>query len=180
MSILAAMLLVSGASVELDPSWKLQGDPYGPSRSGKLYCTQPDHAARTCKAISTFQIKADGNAHVVSRTGISQRLKVAAEQRNDLFAEGESYCAVFRQADIANIHLVQDRAPYAPLARKDIYLTLRNDMIATLLNHKVCAQYYLNADGEGMQVGMIDGEFAGELMSSYSWIDAKSGYVVRE
>lgn len=177
MSLLAALLLVSGTGFDIDPAWKPVRDPLADARAGRVQCHEPDTAAHTCRVMTWFSEGADGRIQVRQLTALSDSPSVAAELRMGVTREGEGLCGVVNEAYMAGFRIVSARAPYAPLNDKRYRILYRDALVATLWNRKSCAYAFARSDDAmQLEVGTVDGEFAGEMMSSYIWIDPGAGY----
>lgn len=177
MTFIAALLLMSGTAFDLDPAWKPVADPLAPARAGKFQCHEPDTAARTCRIMTWFGERADGRVQVWQLTALSDSPALAAELKMALTREGAGFCGVVDDAYMAGFRIVSSRAPHAVFNDKRYSILYRQAMIDALWNRKACAYAFARADDARlMEVGTVDGEFAGELMSSYIWIDAGAGY----
>jgi hypothetical protein len=172
-----ALMLLAGTDFGLDPAWKPVADPLAAARAGQVQCLDPDPAARTCRGMAWFDVRADGGVQVRQITILANMPAMAAEVRFPLKREGAALCGMMTEAHIANHRIVSSRAPFAPVRDEQLYLVYREALVATLLNRKLCSYHYTrDGDALGQEVGTIDGQFAGELMSLYSWIDPKAGW----
>lgn len=177
MSLTLAMMLLGGTDFGLDPAWKPVADPLAPARAGKIQCLDPDPAARTCRGMAWFDLRGDGS--VVARQIIifNNLPAYAAEARFRVKREGAALCGTLSDAEMASHRVVSSRAPCAPARDDRIVILFREEMLATLWNRKLCSYHYERAgDDLQQEVGTVDGVFAGELMSLYSWIDPKAGW----
>ncbi|WP_156377601.1 hypothetical protein [Sphingopyxis sp. Root1497] len=177
MAFAFALMLLAGADFGLDPAWKPVADPLAPARAGKIQCHDPDPAARTCRLMTWFDTRADGGVAVRQLTALANAPTLAAEARFRLTREGDALCGVVDDAYMAGFRIVSSRAPHAPVNDKRLILLYRDALVATLWKRKTCAYEYARADDPMQQeVGTVDGEFAGELMSQYLWIDPGAGW----
>lgn len=177
MPLLAALLLVSGATFDIDPAYKPVKDQLAEARAGKFQCHDPDTAARTCRIMTWLSEGAGGKVHVRQLTALSDSPSLAAELRMTATRKADALCGVVNDAYMAGFRIVSGRAPY-PAADAGRYAILyRNELVATLWNRKTCAYSYAKPDDPlYLEVGTVDGEFAGEMMSNYIWIGANAGY----
>jgi hypothetical protein len=177
MSLFAALLLLSGTTFDIDPAYKPVRDPLADARAGKIQCHDPDPAARTCRIMTWLSEGADGRVQVRQLTALSDSPALAAELRMAATREGEGLCGVVNDAYMAGFRIVGGRAPYAPVNDKRYAILYRDALVATLWNRKTCAYAYARpGDPLQLEVGTVDGEFAGEMMSNYIWIGANAGY----
>lgn len=177
MSMLAALLLLSGTTFDIDPAYKPVKDPLADARGGKIQCHEPDTAARTCRIMTWLSEGGSGVVQVRQLTALSDSPGIAAELRMAVTREGAGLCGVVNDAYMAGFRIVGARAPHAPLNDKRYAIRYRDAMVATLWNRKSCAYAYARpGDPLQLEVGTVDGEFAGEMMSNYIWIDANAGY----
>lgn len=174
---LIAALLLSGTSFAIDPSYKPVSDQLAPARAGKVQCHEPDPAARTCRILTWLSEGANGRVQLRQLTALADSPSLAAELRFTLTREGTAFCGVIDDSYMAGFRIVSGRAPYAPADNKRYAIRYREAMIEALWNRKTCA-YAFARPGDPMQleVGTVDGEFAGELMASYIWIDPGAGW----
>jgi hypothetical protein len=176
MSILAAILL-SGTTVELDPAWKVVADPLAPVREGKIQCTTPDPARKTCSGFTWASILPDGRLRERTVHTLGNSPVYATESVTVSTLENGQFCARITMDDINNARIVRASAPHAAVNDRNLYIIFKQGMVDALLGKKYCAQVYRNSDtGDWMSVGTLDGEFAGELMILFSWISPGDGY----
>lgn len=177
MSLIAALLLVSGTTFDIDPAYKPVRDPLADARAGKIQCHEPDTAARTCRIMTWLSDEGDGRVKVRQLTALSDSPALAAELRMAVTREGAGLCGVVNDAYMAGFRIVSSRAPYAPANDKRYAILYRETLVATLWNRKSCAYAYARPDDPlQLEVGTVDGEFAGEMMSNYIWISPGAGY----
>lgn len=177
MSLIAALLLVSGTDFDIDPAYKPVKDPLAPARAGKLQCHEPDTAARTCRIMTWFSEGANDAVQVRQITALSDSPALAAELRMGITREGPAFCGVVDKAYMAGFRIVSSRAPYAAADNKRYAILYRQAMVEALWNRKTCSFAYSRPnDPRLLEIGTVDGQFAGELMSNYIWIDASAGY----
>lgn len=177
MTLIAALLLMSGTTFDIDPAYRPVKDQLAPARAGKVQCHEPDTLARTCRILTWFSEGANGRVQIRQLTAVSDSPALAAELRFGLTRDGPAFCAVVDETYMKGFRLVSSRAPHAVFNDKRYYILYREAMIDALWGRKTCA-YAFEKPGEAMQmeVGTVDGEFAGELMSSYIWIDPGAGW----
>ncbi|RYD42102.1 MAG: hypothetical protein EOP63_13865 [Sphingomonadales bacterium] len=177
MSLLAMLLLVSGTNFDIGPAYRPVKDQLAEARAGKIQCHDPDTAARTCRIMTWLSEGANGRVQVRQLTALSDSPSLAAELRMSATREGEALCGVVNDAYMAGFRIVGGRAPYASADNKRYAILYRNELVATLWNRKSCAYAYARP-GEPLhlEVGTVDGEFAGEMMSNYIWISPGAGY----
>ena len=177
MSLIAALLLMSGTTFDLDPAYKPIKDQLAPARAGKRQCHEPDVAARTCRMMTWFSEGADGRVQARQLTALADSPSLAAELRIGLTREGAAFCGVVDDSYMAGFRIVSGRAPYPPADNKRYAILYREGLLATLWNRKTCSYAFARPDDDmQLEVGTVDGEFAGELMASYIWIDAGAGF----
>ena len=177
MSLMAALLLVSGTSFDIDPAYKPVKDQLADARAGKIQCHDPDTAERTCRIMTWLSEGTGGRVQVRQLTALSDSPSLAAELRMAATREGAGLCGVVNDAYMAGFRIVSGRAPYAPADAQRYAILYRDALVATLWNRKTCAYAYARPDDPlHLEVGTVDGEFAGEMMSNYIWIGANAGY----
>lgn len=178
MSFAFALLLLSGADFGLDPAWKLSADPMAPARAGRIQCHYPDPAARSCAVMTWYDVRPDGSARTRSITALSDELRLAAEARMEIRPGGSGgMCGVIDDDHLATYRIVQNRAPFAPVDNKQLYLLYREALIEALWNRTHCALNYSRADSAmQLDVSTVDGQFAGEMMAEFIWVDPKAGW----
>ncbi|MHA4835102.1 hypothetical protein [Sphingopyxis sp. MSC1_008] len=177
MSLLAMLLLVSGTGFDIDPAYKPVRDQLAEARAGKVQCHDPDPAARTCRIMTWLSEGAGGRVQVRQLTALSDGPSIAAELRMTATREGDALCGVVNDAYMAGFRIVSGRTPYLAAGNGRYAILYRNELVATLWNRKTCAYAYARPDDPlHLEVGTVDGEFAGEMMSNYIWIGANAGY----
>ncbi|MBN8846448.1 MAG: hypothetical protein J0H88_24710 [Sphingomonadales bacterium] len=175
MSLIAALLLMT--TFDIDPAYKPVKDPLAPARAGKVQCHEPDEIARTCRIMTWFGEGADGRVQVRQLTALSDSPSIAAELKVGITREGPAFCGTVDDSYMAGFRIVSGRAPHAPLNDKRYSILYRESMIEALWGRKTCSYAFARADDAPLlEVGTVDGEFAGELMSSYIWIDPGAGW----
>lgn len=169
------LILLSTATLELDPAWKPAADPLAPAREGKIQCHDPDSAARTCSIMTWYIVRPDGSAQSRSVTAINDQL--AAEARMEIKRVGGGMCGVVDETYMRSFHIVQSRAPHAAVNNKNLTLLYREALVEALWNRTHCAfNYTRDADDVRLDVSTVDGQFAGELMAEFIWISPGAGY----
>lgn len=177
MSLTLAMMLLGGTDFGLDPAWKPLADPIAGAAGGKIQCTEPDPAARTCRGMTWYSSRADGRVDVRQVSVLDNMPAYAAELRFSLDREGAALCTTIDDGYKAGFRVVSSRAPYAPINDRRIYLLFREALIEAMAGREVCGYAFARAgDPVEQGVGTVDGQLAGELMSLYSWIDPKAGW----
>ncbi|MBK6412752.1 hypothetical protein [Sphingopyxis sp.] len=177
MSIAFALMLMSGTTFDLDPAYKPVRDQLAPARAGQIQCHEPDTAARTCRIMTWLSAGVDGRVQVRQLTALSDSPALAAELRMTVTREGDAICGVVNDAYMAGFRIVGSRAPHAPISDKRYTILYRDTLVGALWNRKTCAYAYARPDNAmQIEVGTVDGEFAGEMMSQYIWISPGAGY----
>lgn len=177
MSLIAAMLFLPGTDFGLDPSYKPVKDQLVEARAGKIQCHEPDPDARTCRIMTWLSDSGDGRVQVRQLTALSNSPALAAELRMGIRREGEGLCGVVDDAYMAGFRIVSGNAPHAPADNKRYAILYRQGMIEALWQRKTCAYAFARpGDPLQLEVGTVDGQFAGELMSNYIWISPGAGY----
>ena len=177
MSLFALLLLISGTTVDIDPAYKPVRDQLAPARAGQIQCHDPDPAAHTCRIMTWLSEGSDRRVQVRQLTALSDSPSLAAELRMAITREGDGLCGVVDDTYMAGFRIVSGRAPYAPANDKRYAIRYRDALIATLWNRKTCAFSYARPDDAmQLEVGTVDGVFAGEMMGQYIWISPGAGY----
>lgn len=180
MSLLAAMLFLSGTSVELDPAWEPMADPKTLLSSGKIQCLEPDVARRTCLSMSWINNMPSGEARYRTVYALSNQHGLAVQTTGTMRWEGSKACLVLDVAALEPSFLVKLAAPHARVTDPRFFLYFKEQGVQALINRTICGDTYRHRDtGAYLSVGTVDGEFAGELMYNFAFIDAKSGYRLR-
>lgn len=180
MSFAFALLLLAAPDFGLDPAWKPVADPLAPARAGQIQCHDPDPAARSCRVMTWFDAGVDGKVAVRQLTALPNAPAFAAEARFKLVREGAALCGTVDDAYMAGFRIVGSRAPHAPVNDKRLMLLYRQGLVEALWHRKTCAYAFARAnDAMQQEVGTVDGQFAGELMGQYMWIDPKAGWRLR-
>lgn len=177
MSIAFALMLLPGTGFDIDPAYKPVRDQLAPARAGQIQCHEPDTAARTCRIMTWLSEGGDGRVQVRQLTALSDSPALAAELRMAATREGDALCGVVNEAYMAGFRIVSSRAPHAPIGDKRYTILYRDALVETLWNRKTCAYAYARpGDAMQLEVGTVDGAFAGEMMSQYIWISPGAGY----
>ena len=177
MPLAFALILLAGTDFGLDPAWKPLADPLAAARVGKIQCHDPDPAARTCRVMTWLDARPDGAVAVRQLTALPSSLAYAAEAKFRVTREGAALCGTVDDAYMAGFRIVASRAPYAPVNDKRLMLLYRQGLVETLWHRKICSRGFARDDDPVEQeIGTVDGEFAGELMSRYMWIDPGAGW----
>ncbi|HEY0596779.1 hypothetical protein [Sphingopyxis sp.] len=171
------IILLSAATFDLDPAWKPARDPLVDARAGKIQCHDADPAARTCRIMTWLGEGEGGRVQVRQLTALSDSPALAAELRMGATREGAGLCGVVNETYMASFRIVSSRAPYVPLNDKRYSILYRDALVGALWNRKTCAYAYSRAEDDlQLEVGTVDGQFAGEMMSNYIWISPGAGY----
>lgn len=177
MSIAFALMLLSGTGFDIDPAYQPVRDQLAPARAGQIQCHEPDTIARTCRIMTWLSASADSWVRVRQLTALSDSPALAAELRMAATREGDALCGVVNEAYMAGFRIVSSRAPHAPIDDKRYAILYRDALVAALWNRKTCAFAYARpGDAMQLEVGTVDGAFAGEMMSQYIWIAPDAGY----
>lgn len=180
MSIAFALMLLSGTTFDIDPAFKPVHDQLSPARAGQIQCHEPDIAARTCRIMTWLSEIGGSRVQVRQLTALSDSPALAAELRMTVTREGEAICGVVNDAYMGGFRIVGSRAPHAPISDKRYTILYRDTLVGALWNRKTCAYAYARPDNAmQLEVGTVDGEFAGEMMSQFIWISPGAGYRLR-
>jgi hypothetical protein len=177
MSLIAALLLISGTTFDIDPAYKPVKDQLAPARAGQIQCHDPDPAAHTCRIMTWLRQGEGTRVEIRQLTALSDSPSLAAELRMVATREGDGLCGVVDDAYMKGFRIVGGRAPHAPVNDKRYAILYRDALVATLWNRKTCAYSYTRPDDPmQLEVGTVDGAFAGEMMGQYIWISPGAGY----
>jgi hypothetical protein len=179
MSLLFALLL-SGTTVELDPAWQPVAEPKKLLSSGKIQCLEPDVARRTCLSMSWLSNLPSGETRFRTVYALSNQHGLAVQTKGTMQWEGEKTCLVLDAAALEPSFLVKLAAPHNRITDPRYFLYFKEQGIQALVNRTICGRIYHHRDtGAYLNIGTVDGEFAGEMMYNFSFIDAQSGYRLR-
>ncbi len=171
------VILLSAATFDLDPAWKPARDPLIDARAGKIQCHDADPAGAHLPHHDLAR-RGRGRPGTGAATDRAQRQPRAGGRAADgRDARRRGLCGVVNETYMASFRIVSSRAPHAPLNDKRYSILYRDALVATLWNRKTCAYAYSRAEDDlQLEVGTVDGQFAGEMMSNYIWISPGAGY----
>lgn len=152
-------------------------DPLAPAREGMAQCYTPNKAARTCRALATYEFHADGRiinyAEILMNPTPLVVMLIEAEVR----IVGDAECSVTEPQD-ARYRFVIDGRPADP----DMSTQLREVVVASLTEMagggEVCTTYAPNGDGTLTGLATIDGQPWPEGNDTLLWVDPAEGWKV--
>ncbi len=151
-------------------------DPLAPARAGQLQCINPNVAAKTCQAMGTFTVAADGSYQTVTRTVINPQPLIIMEVKGKGKAEGELTCGTLDKADYEAATFTMDGAAMA----EEIAGTIRTQLlgaIAPLAGKKACIAQKPEGDLILAEV-TLDGTARPDLTQKMLWVKPDAGYKV--
>lgn len=168
-----AILLAAATSAPAAPA---QTDYPAGIRAGKLLCSNPDPAAKTCSNIDSFIRAADGTLTDTGETLLASEPLVTLETSVIVHAEGATNCGVLELADLKKAR-VRVNGELLPPDRNALVVDKIVEKMSPLAGRKACETLHMDggkliksANMEGVDVKIPDKPVA--------WIAPGDGYRV--
>lgn len=178
--MLWSILLLAGASFEMDPAWRPVADPVAEHRSGRVQCFAPDDAARTCESLTWVEEGANGALTDHSVIAISNAPPMTLVHDVALEREGAAKCVRIDDSFFRGMQVNVGDKPVPAAAQAKAVAVVRGVLPAVILGKRLCVHQFAHIDGgRYLEVATADGELVGEMMAEFRWVDPDAGYRLR-
>ena len=150
--------------------------PLAPAAEGKVECVSPNPVAKTCHAISTITVAANGQIQDESVEMMGYGPVVIVTSRNAVQVRGDAECQMARGKDFATITFTIDGRP-ADAAQTARMRTVFMAGLKVLAGHTFCAVHHPQGDGILAAV-QIDGTPAPQFDRRLMWVSPADGWKV--
>ncbi len=151
-------------------------DPLAPARQGMAQCYTPNKAARTCRALATYEFHADGTITNYAEVLLNPVPLIVMRAEAPVYIKDGAECGVASDDDIQEFLL--DGAPVPPALRQQ----LRDAIMAERAEHvpegEYCTVYKPNGDGTLTGVVTIDGQPYPDGEDTVLWVNPAEGWKV--
>lgn len=151
-------------------------DPLAPARRGMAQCYTPNKAARTCRALATYEFHADGTITNYAEVMLNPAPLIVMRAQSMVYIKADAECGVTSDDDVRGF--LMDGAPVPPA----LHQQLRDAVAASRAEHipdgEYCTTYKPNADGTLTGVVTIDGQPWPEGDDTVLWVNPAEGWKV--
>lgn len=151
-------------------------DPLAPAREGMAQCYTPNKAARTCRALATYEFHADGTITNSAEVLVNPAPLVVMHSAAPVFIRGEAECGDTDPESVDYRFEIDGRPADSPTSAQ-----LRAAIVAAfdqLPDGEFCTVYVPNGDGFLTGVVTINGERWPEGDDTVLWVDPADGWKV--
>ena len=145
-------------------------------RAGKLLCSTPDPAAKTCSGLDTYVLAKDGTATDTGETVISPAPLVTLEVSTPVHIDGASLCGVLDVADLQK-GKVRVNGELLPADRNAFAIGKIVEAVGSFAGHKVCESLHVDG-GKLIKSGTMEGSEMKVPDKPVAWIAPGDGYKV--
>jgi hypothetical protein len=143
-------------------------------REGKLQCAQPNPKAKTCVALSRFELQSDDRLRVQAKMLVDAEYSITLEITSPANFEGGAVCGVYDEALVRSGTVrVKDEAAPADLSK-----ALLDSMVESSRAHfgrKICTKV-VRRDGILVSVATVNGVSDPTLDLPMLWVAPSEGY----
>ncbi|NBB52975.1 hypothetical protein GVN24_32360 [Rhizobium sp. CRIBSB] len=154
----------------------LDTDPLAPARDGMAQCYTPNKAARTCRAIGTYEFHADGTITNFAEVLMNESPLVVMRAQSKVYIRDGAECGPVSDSDIREFLL--DGSPVGP----ELHAQLRDVVVAAraanMPDGEYCTVFKSNDDGTMTGVVTIDGKEWSQGDDIVLWVDPAEGWKV--
>jgi hypothetical protein len=166
----AILLLAAATSV---PS---QTDVIAQVRAGKMLCSNPDPAKKTCSTIDTYAVGENGAFINTGEILFSADQQLTLETSSIVQIEKGTICGVMALADLQK-GKIRFNGTLLPPDRNALVLDKIIERLSPLAGRKACEALRVE-DGQLMKYGQVEGIDINLPGKPVSWITAADGYKV--
>lgn len=145
-------------------------------RAGKMLCSNPDPATKTCSAIASYAAAKNGayveTSEILLPAGQPLTLELSAVAQ----VKGSEICGVMSEADLAKGVVRINGSPLPP-DRNAAVLNKLSEKLKPMVGRQVCEELRIK-DGRLMKYGQAEGVDINLPGKPVRWISARDGYKV--
>jgi hypothetical protein len=172
-TILAAAALLGLAAVAA-PAMAQPQDVLAPGRAGQLQCFSPNVLRKTCGAISSFRLRADGSYENQSQVLVARQPFIVMTSSSPVSVRNGAVCGPVTTAHLQAAEFTIDGL--AATGDNVVFLREQVAQMPGFLGEEVCTTYTTSADGLRAEF-TINGARNGDA-SQVIWVRADEGYRV--
>lgn len=151
-------------------------DPLAQARAGKLQCVNPNTTAKTCQALASYTVRADGSFDSVTTTLLAPAPLITMVTKSSGKVEGNLVCGPILAKDYADSTFLMDGAAMDPAMAEGIKAQVTG-AITPMIGKKGCSNEKAEGDVLVAEV-TLDGTARPDLSQKYIWVGASDGYKV--
>ena len=144
--------------------------------AGRLLCSSPDLGTKTCSAITTFTIEADGNASESAEILISPSPPITLEMSSTAEIKGSVNCSKLTLVQMKEGRL-RIKGELLPSEQNEAALSKIIPMLASMADKRACDELRIEA-GQLIKVGQVDEVEVKLPGKPVIWIGADDGFRV--
>jgi hypothetical protein len=168
MLILVLMAAMSSTPPETDVLAQMQ--------AGKVLCSNPDIATKTCSTIDTFSRSADGSIIDVGEALISPDQPITLEVASTVQIQNGTICGTLALSDLETAQVRVNGAPLPP-ERNAAVMNKLAEKLMPLAGRKVCEALRLQ-DGQLLKYGQVERVDINLPGKPVRWVMPTEGYKV--
>lgn len=168
--MIAVLLILAGANVQAEV------DVLAQSKSGKVLCSNPDAATKTCSSITSFSASTDGSVIETTEFLLTPAQPLTLTMSTGIQVAGETFCGALALDDLRRGKVRLSGEPL-PADRHSLMLERFEATMGPLVGKKACDAIRLENDGlvKYGQVEGIDLKLPGKRVM---WVSPVDGYKV--
>lgn len=168
--IIAAFLILAGASVQADI------DVLAQSKSGKVLCSNPDAATKTCSSIASYNASADGSVIETTEVLLTPDQPITLTMSIGTEVAGGSICGVMTLDDLRRGQVRANGEALQP-DRNALVLERLETSMGSLAGKRVCDAIRIENQGL-VKYGQVEGVDIKLPGKPVMWVSTKEGYKV--
>lgn len=165
-----ALLILAGANVQPDV------DILAQSKSGKMLCSNPDAATKSCSSISSFKVSADGSVTETTEILLTPEPPITFTMSIATEVTRGSNCGVMTLDDLRRGQ-VRANGEALPPDRNAFVLERLEKSMGSLAGKKVCDALQLENDNL-VKYGQVEGVDIKLPAKPVMWVSPSDGYTV--
>lgn len=168
--ISAVLVILAGANVQPIV------DILAQSKSGKLLCSNPDAATKSCSSISSFKVSADGSVIETTEVLLTPEPTITLTMSIKTEVAGGSNCGVMTLDDLRRGQVRTNGEALSPDRNARVLERLETSM-GSLAGKKVCDALRLENDSL-VKYGQVEGVDIKLPGKPVMWVSPTDGYTV--
>lgn len=168
--LIAALLILAGANVQPDV------DILAQSKSGKMLCSNPDAATKSCSSITSFKVFADGSVIETTEVLLTPEQPITLTMSIGTEVAGGSNCGVISLDDLRRGQ-VRAEGEALPPDRNALVLERLEMSMGSLAGKKVCDALRVENDSL-VKYGQVEGVDIKLPGKPVMWVSPNDGYRV--
>ena len=169
--MLLAILVIAATSAALPDS-----DVLANVQAGRMICSNPNDAAKTCSTISRYELRDDGTLNEISEILFSLDQPISFEVQAHATLENGAVCGAMLQSDLNRGVVRLNGTPLSPDRNKAVIAKLEEKM-APLFGRRACEILRME-EGRLLKFGQMDGIDIPLPPKPVRWITQDQGFRV--